>query len=69
MYIVMDLGFGEGGSVGGINRIANKYTGTQGLPRFRPRRGPYSCLSALGINEGIEDYRGTQMQSGESYGN
>ena len=65
MPIAMDLGFGEGGSAGSINRLANKHTGTQGLPRFRPRRGLYSCLSALGIIEGIESYRGAQMQSGE----
>ena len=27
MPIVMDLGFGEGGSAGSINRLANKHTG------------------------------------------
>ena len=65
MPIVMDLGFGEGGSTGGISRLANKHTGMQGLPRFRPRRGPYSCLSARGIIEGTEGYNGAQMRSGE----
>ena len=58
MPIVMDLGFGEGGSAGDIYRLANKHTGTKDLPKFRPRRGPYSCLSARGIIEGTEGYNG-----------
>ena len=70
MPIVMDLGFGEEGSAGSINRLANKHIGgLEDLPRFRPRIGPYSCLSARGINKGIEDYNGAQMQFGEGCGN
>ena len=65
MPIVMDLGFGEGGSAGDIYRLANKHTGDKDLPRFRPHRGPYSCLSARVIIEGVESYNDAQMKSGE----
>src|SRR3954462_6281144 len=44
-------------------RLTNKNSGTQDLPRFRPPEGkPYSCLSALNYS-GTKGYRGAQMQS------